>query len=133
MSKRGLGKFLLGLGAGIGLGILLAPKKGSETRKDLKEKLDNLIAKVKDLDKDEVKAKIEDKIEEIKEEIKSLDGEKVLKIAKEKSKEIMQSIEELYEYAKKKATPVIEKAVDGFRETAIKVTKEVLTKLENTK
>ena len=36
MSKRsGLGKFLVGLGIGAGLGILLAPKSGKEMRKEL--------------------------------------------------------------------------------------------------
>ena len=33
MSKKG--KFLLGAGLGIGLGMLLAPKSGKENRKDL--------------------------------------------------------------------------------------------------
>ena len=35
MSKNGWGKFILGLGIGAGLGILFAPKKGSETRQEL--------------------------------------------------------------------------------------------------
>ena len=39
MSKKsGLGKFLLGAGIGVGLGILFAPKSGKETRADLKKK-----------------------------------------------------------------------------------------------
>ena len=41
--KSGLGKFLLGAGIGVGLGILFAPKSGKETRADLKKKMDNLI------------------------------------------------------------------------------------------
>ena len=42
MSKKsGVGKFIAGAVLGAGLGILFAPKKGSETRKDLKEKLDS--------------------------------------------------------------------------------------------
>lgn len=46
-------KFLTGLAAGIVVGILFAPEKGAETRKkiadignDLKEKFDELVAKL---------------------------------------------------------------------------------------
>jgi len=46
MSKKsGLGKLLLGLGAGVGLGVLFAPKKGSETEQILKIKQQNLLIK----------------------------------------------------------------------------------------
>ena len=78
MSKKsGLGKFLLGAGIGLGLGILFAPKSGKETRADLKKKMDNLIEKAKNIDVEEVKATIEAKVTEIKEDLKNLDKETV--------------------------------------------------------
>ena len=49
-----LGKFFAGLGVGVGLGMLFAPKKGSELRKDLKIKLDELLEKTKELDDNDV-------------------------------------------------------------------------------
>jgi len=38
MDKSGLSSFLLGLGVGIGLGMLFAPKSGSDTRQLIKDK-----------------------------------------------------------------------------------------------
>ena len=54
MSKKGWGKFVIGAGIGAGLGLLFAPKTGKETRKELKEKIDELMAKAKELDINEV-------------------------------------------------------------------------------
>lgn len=130
MSKKGLGKFLLGAGIGAGLGILFAPKKGSDTRRDLKCMMDDLIDKARGIDAEEVKQNIEAKIEEIKEELADLDREKVLKIAKRKARQIQDAAEELVEYAVSKGTPVLEKSADAVRQKAIDVTKEVLNKLE---
>ena len=50
MSKKssGLGKFLLGGAIGAGLALLFAPQKGSETRRQLKEKCDELFEKLKE-------------------------------------------------------------------------------------
>ena len=113
MSKKGgLGKFLAGAAIGIGLGVLFAPKSGAETRKELKEKIDDLIVKVKELDVKEVRDSISRKIENLKEELADLDKEKALAIAKEK------------------ATPVVQKAVADLKVKTASVLKDVVKKLE---
>lgn len=128
--KSGAGKFIIGAVAGIGLGFLFAPKKGSETRAELKQKFDELIDRAKEIDLDDVKEQIEMKIEEIKSELEDLDKEKALALAKKKAKQIQNKAEELVDYAIEKGTPVLEKAASAVREKAIVVTKEVLKKLE---
>lgn len=130
--KSGMGKFLAGAAIGAGLGILFAPRKGSETRKILKEKMDHLINQAKNIDMEEVKEAIEEKIEELKEELADLDKEKVLQIAQEKANQIKEKANDLVQLAVDKGTPVLQKAADDVREQAIKVVKEVLKKLEKT-
>lgn len=129
-NKKGLGKLFAGIAIGAGLGVLFAPKKGSETRAELKKKMDELVAKAKEIDAKEVKENIETKINEIKAELEDLDKEKALKIAKQKAKQIQEKAEDLVSYAVEKGTPVLEKTAEAIREKAIVVTKEVLKKLE---
>lgn len=127
MSKKG---FLWGAALGIGAGMLLAPKKGSETRKELKVKLDEMLAKLKDVDYDEVRENIEVKIYQIKNELRDLDKEKAIDIAKKKVAELQKMSSELVNYAVEKGTPVLQKSADAIREKVIKVSKEVIEKLE---
>lgn len=129
-NKKGFGKLFAGLAVGAGLGILFAPKKGSETRMELKKKMDELLSKAREIDTKEVKESIEAKIYEIKEELEDLDKEKAIKIAKKKAKQIQDKAEELVNYAVEKGTPVLEKTAEAVREKAIAVTKEVLNRLE---
>ncbi|HHU54737.1 MAG TPA: YtxH domain-containing protein [Mollicutes bacterium] len=131
--KKGFGRFLTGALVGVGLGVLFAPKKGSETRKDLKRVIDDFLEALKDIDVDEVRENIETKIFEIKMELDDLDKEKVLKIAKKKANDIRDMVEELVEYSVEKGTPVLENMANSIRESSIKVTKEILTKLEKAK
>ena len=128
--KSSKGKFVVGALVGATLGVLFAPKKGSETRKQLKDKLNEMIAKVKDLDVKEVKENIEKKVNEIKAELEDLDKEKALQIAKKKATQLKEKAEDLFNYAVEKGTPVLEKTASAIREKTITVTKEILAKLE---
>lgn len=131
MSKKGrLGSLLVGLGIGAGLGILFAPKKGSETREDIKNKFNEIMQKIKEIDVNEVKEDLTEKIENIKKELEDLDKEKVLKIAKQKSEEINKELEKLYNDVKVKASEKASLVVDDLRKYAIKTTKNILKKLE---
>ena len=130
MSKKsGLAKFVGGVALGAGLGILFAPDKGENTRKVLKKKLDDLVAKIKDVDLEEVKDELLYKAETLKAELASLDKEKVKEIALEQAKKIKTKAEELYKLAIEKGTPVVEKATDEVRKQALKVVKEIEKRL----
>ena len=133
MKKNGWGKFVVGAGIGAGLGILFAPKSGSETRRELKEKADELIAKAKEIKMEDVTEMVQEKIEELKKEIKDLDKEKVLKIAKEKGEKVKEKASELVELAKEKGTPVLHDAAVELKAKAIDVLQETINRLEGEK
>ena len=124
-----LGKFLSGLGLGVGLGMLFAPKKGSELRQELKIKLDELFNQVKDMNLGDVKELIESKIDEIKVDLDNFDKEKIYKEAKKKSKEIIGKADELVKLAVKKGTPALEKLTQEVKEKTVNVLEEALAKL----
>ena len=129
MSKKGFG-FLLGALLGTGAGILLAPKTGSETRKEVKAKMNELLAQVKDIDADDVKKEFDKKVALIQEELADLDKEKALDMAKEKGKELKKQAEELVELAKVKGTPVLKESAEDVLKSVIKASKEALKRLD---
>lgn len=131
--KKGrTGGLLAGLGIGVGLGLLFAPQSGEKTRRDLKKKMDELVAYLKGLDYNEVKDNLVDKVENLKKELEDLNKEKVLEIAKTKADSIKKKAEELYEAAVAQGKPVVEKAAKEIKAKTVIVLKDVIAKLENT-
>jgi hypothetical protein len=62
-----------------------------------------------------------------------LDEDKVKEYVNEKIADLKADAEKLVDYAKEKGTPVLEKAAEELKDEAIKVTKETLNKLEESK
>ena len=128
--RKRVGAFIAGAAIGAGLGVLFAPKKGSETRTELKIKFDELAAKAKNLKKEDVRDYVDEKIEEIKVSLAELDKEKVLAFAKEKANVIIKKTEDLIKYVVEKGTPVMEKTATAIKEKATVVVADVLKRLE---
>lgn len=129
--KGGIGKFVLGAAIGAGLGVLFAPKKGSETRKELKKTIRELLNKIKEIDVEEVRINLQNKLDEIMHELEDLDKEKALKIAKEKGNQLKEKAEDVYNLAKEKGTPILQKAAADVKQKTIDVVEEILKKLKN--
>lgn len=129
--KHGLGKFLIGAGLGIGLGMLFAPKSGKETRKDLKEKMDNLVEKAKNTNIQEVKETIEAKVLDIKESLKKLDKETVTSTIKEQADNIRYKVDDLVNYAVSKGTPIVESAAREVKTSTVKALESITTRLKD--
>lgn len=130
MSKKcGIGKFIAGAAVGAGLGILFAPKKGEDTRKVLKKKLDEIVEQAKNINVSDFKKEFNRKVEDIKMDLVDLDKEKAIEIAKEKGAKIKKKAQELVELAVEKGTPVLKKTANEILENVIKVSKETQKRL----
>jgi len=131
MSKNnGIGKFLAGAAIGGALGVLFAPKKGSESREDLKKKATDTFNKVKDYDYNKAISNMEKKFNKLKKEVQDLDKEKALKLAKEKAAIIKNKADELVNEAIEYATPVVEQKAKEARLALINLLNATIEKLE---
>ena len=131
MAKKSVGNLVLGIAIGASLGILFAPKKGSQTRRELKEKMLDLVSRAKELSISDVSKMIEERIAEIRRDLNDLDKEKVLKIAKKKSEDIKRKCQELVDLAIEKGTPDLKDAAIDVRDKTIDVMQDIIKKLEN--
>ncbi len=131
MGKRSLSNLFLGVAIGASLGILFAPKKGKETRRELKDKMLDLVNDAKELSISDISGMVETKITEIRHDLNDLDKEKVLSAAKTKSNEIKNKCQDLVDLAIDKGTPVLKNAAVEVRDKTVDVMKGMIQKLEN--
>lgn len=109
MKKSKLGALVAGIGIGAAAGLLLAPKSGEETRKDIQKKAKQIGKKVKDIDLNQVKEDLVKEFDKFKNEMKDMDKEKAMKLAKEQGTKLLAKCEDLITMAKEKSAPMIEK------------------------
>lgn len=109
MKKSKLGALVAGIGIGAAAGLLLAPKSGEETRKDIRKKAKQIGKKVKDIDLNQVKEDLVKEFDKFKNEMKDMDKDKAMKLAKEQGTKLLAKCENLINMAKEKSAPMIEK------------------------
>ena len=83
MSKKGLGKLVLGAGIGASLALLFAPKKGSDLRNDIKKKINEFMKSVDDMTVSEIKDEFTTKGTPVLEGIADDLKEKTISVAQE--------------------------------------------------
>lgn len=122
----------LGIGAVIGgtLGILFAPKKGSETREQIKLSFINLKDKLMNVDEESIKKHIEKKLDNIDIELAKLEMIDSYKKAKKQAKKVVKQINKLIDYTKKKGMSEFEDLILDLKDKASEISEEILTNLD---
>lgn len=112
------------------LGVLFAPRKGSETREKIKLTFVNLKNKVSKIDEEDVRYYIEKKLNEIDDDIEVLEGTLEFKKAKRQAKKVIKKINKLIDYTTKKGYDEFEELITDLKEKASEISEEILTNLE---
>ena len=122
-----LGKLIAGIGIGTVIGMLCAPKKGSELRKDIKDKSKDLYDKAQNISKEDIQDLINNTIDEIKLAIDEFDADEFKRKRWKKINEVKSKLEELAVSVKSS------EEYANFKESVTKVSNEVTTKLKEIK
>ena len=122
-----LGKLIAGIGIGTVIGMLCKKKKGSELRKDIKDKSKDLYDKAQNISKEDIQELINNTIDEIKLAIDEFDADEFKENAGKKINEVKSKLEELAVSVKSS------EEYANFKESVTKVSNEVTTKLKEIK
>ena len=112
------------------LGVLFAPRKGSESREKIKLTFVNLKNKVSKIEEEDIKYYIEKKLNEIDDDIEVLEGTLEFKKAKKQAKKVIKKINKLIDYTTKKGYDEFEDLITDLKEKASEISEEILTNLE---
>ena len=132
MGKRGSFKdLLLGVGVGVVIGALFTPRTGEENRKLLKDKTDETIKKVKNIDFEALKTKLYDEYYNLKDQLQNMDSEQAKAFAAEKVSEIQAKADKVIAAAIEENKPKVEKSLVELKKKLAVVLKEASKKLED--
>ena len=129
MAQKRTSHFLTGAIIGVGLGILLAPEKGSKTREELKKNSKALLEMIKDIDLEETKENISQKFEELKKDLANLNKEEAKEILEEKKEFVESKCNEIIE--DNENFSVVEKAAEKVKEKTNKVVDGVIEEINS--
>ena len=110
MKKKTVATAAISMAAGAGLGMMFAPKKGEDLRKDLKNKISELTEKIKNTSIKDIKENLQKSLYKIEKDLEDLDKEKVKKVAEKKAEEIKKELDKIIKTAKKKKDETITSA-----------------------
>lgn len=122
-----LGKFIFGLGLGAVAGLLLAPKKGSELREDIKKESKKMYDNVKNMTKEDVEAMLGQTIETVKKSVDEFDVDTFKATTKDKLIHLEEKLEEFADKVKE---------TDQYmqvRENVVDITDKVNSKIDEVK
>lgn len=122
-----LGKFIFGLGIGAIAGLLLAPKKGSELREDIKNESLKAYDNLKNMTKEDVEAMLGQTIETVKKTVDEFDADAFKKTTQEKLQKLEEQLEEFANKVKENDQYL------QVKESIVDLTQKVNTKFDEVK
>ena len=130
MNQSKFGHFLTGALIGVGLGILLAPRAGSETREDLRKSFKNLTDSIKNIDIEATKALFLDKLSEIQTNLSTIYAKEAVNTIQEKTKMITKKCDELIKASQEEEIPAVEKAALEMKQKTTALAEEIIENIE---
>jgi len=130
MKKKTKG-FLLGIACGTCLGILIAPRKGKDSRVILKKKIESATEYIKTSDSDKIKRDVLDNLYNLEKYLEGLDNAKIKEDYVKLSKKIKSEVKKLEKKVNDTASPYIKDLIDDLRNSTLVFLNKVLAKLES--
>lgn len=129
-TKKLVAGAMVGTVVGGTLGVLFAPRKGSDTRVKIKDTFIDLKDKVANLSNEDIQKYINKKLDEIDKEINMLEVTNSYKEAKRRGKKLIKKINKLTNYCAKKGKDEFSDLIEELKSRVEDISEEILTSLD---
>ena len=130
MAQNKMGHFFTGAIIGVGLGLLIAPKEGSETREKLKKSFNNLLDTIDNINIDKTSDSIVNKIVDLKNKITSINYEEAKEIINDKKEILDNECDNLIKEIKKEKAPKVVENVKKIKRKTNNLANDVIEKID---